>query len=256
MRTMRSITHNVLLLALVAGCQTPQYGKEEQLTLQSRTQPIWAVAPAVNLSGEPSVDPLLQADLVYQQIQAVHNVTVVPVNRVIEVYAALRIEKVESEEQAAIVCEQLGCDALLIPTVTAFDPYNPPKVGAAVQLITRPGSVYRRNVNARELSRRATPGFDESLPPHPNFIQVVGMYDSANGSVRDAVLNYAKGRNDPVGPLGSKEYFVNMDRYCGFVYHSLIADLIREAAKREADDRADSNHPAVSQRATLTAPQG
>jgi hypothetical protein len=257
MRTMRSITYAGLLLALItSGCKPPEYGKEAQLTLQSRSQPIWAVAPAVNLSGETSVDPLLQADLVYQQMQAVQNVTVIPVNRVIEVYAALRIDKVQSEEQAAVVCEQLGCDALLIPTVTAFDPYNPPKVGAAVQLIARPGSRYRKNVDARELSRRATPGFDENLPPRPNFIQVVGMYDSANGTVHAAVLDYAKGRNDPTGPLGTKEYFVNMDRYCGFVYHSLIADLIREAAKREADDRADSNPPAISQRATLTAPQG
>src|SRR5947209_15035310 len=122
MRTMRSIIYAGLLLSLItSGCKPPEYGKEAQLTLQSRSQPIWAIAPAVNLSGETSVDPLLQADLVYQQMQAVQNVTVIPVNRVIEVYAALRIDKVQSEEQAAVVCEQLGCDALLIPTVTAFD---------------------------------------------------------------------------------------------------------------------------------------
>ena len=36
-----------------------------------------------------------------------------------------------------------------------------------------------------------------------------------------------RGRNDPLGPLGPKEYFVSMDRYCGFVYHELLADLLR-----------------------------
>ena len=80
------------------------------------------------------------------------------------------------------------------------------------------------------------------------------MYDAANGSVRDAVLDYAKGRNDPVGPLGSKEYFVNMDSYCGFVYHALIADLVREAANREAESQVAQSPPASS--ATLTAPRG
>ena len=52
-------------------------------------------------------------------------------------------------------------------------------------------------------------------------------FDAANGSVRERVLNYASGRNDPKGPLGPKEYFVSMDRYCGFVYHELLVDLLR-----------------------------
>ena len=78
---------------------------------------------------------------------------------------------------------------------------------------------------------------------------------AANGSVREAVLTYAKGRNDPLGPLGSKEYLVNMDRYCGFVYHALITDLIREAANRDAETAPTQSRPAVTQSA-LTAPQG
>ena len=68
-----------------------------------------------------------------------HGLTVVPVNRVAEVYASLRIEKVQSAEQAAIVCDLLGCDALVVPTMTAYDPYNPPKMGASLQVFRRPG---------------------------------------------------------------------------------------------------------------------
>lgn len=255
MRPMRSIITGLVALALLSGCKTAPYGREQQLTLQTRIAPIWAIAPAVNLSGESNVDPLLQADLLYQQLQAVNNITVIPVNRVVEVYAALRIDKVQSEAQAAIVCEQLGCDALVIPTITAFDPYNPPKVGAAIQLIARPGRAQMKNVDVRELTRQATPAVNEALPHRPQFIQVVGMYDAANGSVRQAVLDYTKGRHEPLGPLGSKEYFVNMDRYCGFVYHALIADLIRQAANREAEDRSMNDRPAITQ-STLTAPQG
>src|ERR1019366_8261217 len=114
---MRSIKNHltVAALALLAGCLAPQYGRGQQLTLLNRVRPVWAIAPAVNLSGQPQVDPLLQADLLYQQLQAVNNITVIPVDRVIQVYAALRIDKIQSEEQAAVVCEQLGCDALLIP---------------------------------------------------------------------------------------------------------------------------------------------
>jgi hypothetical protein len=52
------------------------------------------------------------------------------------------------------------------------------------------------------------------------------MFDAANGSVRDALHAYAAGRNDPLGPMGAKEYLASMDRYCGFVYHELIGQLV------------------------------
>src|SRR5438270_3549368 len=121
----------VVLLVVAAslpGCsgQKP-YGVETELYLPAKKRQVWAVAPVINLSGQKDVDPLLQADLVFAQLQQVHGLTVVPVNRVVEVYAGLRIEKVQTPEQAALVCDLLGCDALVVPTVTEFDPYNPPK---------------------------------------------------------------------------------------------------------------------------------
>ena len=54
---------------------------------------VWAIAPVINLSGQKAVDPILQADLVYQQMQQVHGLTLVPVNRVVEVMAGLEDRK-------------------------------------------------------------------------------------------------------------------------------------------------------------------
>ncbi len=233
MRSIRFCAAAVLLAGVVSCVTTPPYGQEKPLALSSRSHPLWAIAPALNLSGQ-QVDPLLQADLLYAQLQTVNNITVIPVNRVVAVYEALRIEKVETEKQAIIVCQQLGCDGLIVPTITAYDPYNPPKFGVALQLLGNTGNVAQPHLDARLLVRQATPSQTETLPPHPDFIQVVGMYDAANGSVHAAVLSYAAGRNDPVGPLGPKEYFVNMDRYCGFAYHELIVDLLHEVQSREA----------------------
>ncbi len=228
MRQMRSISVGAaaVALCLASGCVQPKYGYENQQTFYGGEHPVWAVAPAINLSGERNVDPVLQADLVFQQLQAVNNVTVIPVDRVVQVYAALRIEKVQSPEQAALVCEQLGCDALVVPTITIYDPYNPPKLSASLALLTRNPVANAPHVDARQLAREATPSEDQTLPRHPPFVQVVGMYDSVNGSVHAAVLAYAAGRNDPAQPLGPDEYFVNMDRYCGFVYHTLIGQLL------------------------------
>ena len=59
------------------------------------------------------------------------------------------------------------------------------------------------------------------------------MFDAANGSVREDLASYVEGRHEPLGPLGAKEYFVSMERYCGFVYHELIAQLLRERRQQK-----------------------
>jgi hypothetical protein len=236
MKRVRSIAGYCLVgaVALSGGCaeKPPEYGREFVLSLPPQRREVWAVAPAINLSGQREVDPLLQADLLYQQVQQVRGLTVVPVNRVAEVYAGLGVEQVQSAEQAALVCDLLGCDALLVPTVTAFDPYDPPKLGASLHLFAKPGNFARpANVDPRELVRRAAPPRDESMPAAQNaeFLQAVGMFDAANGTTRDALFAYAAGRHDPVGPMGPREYLASMDRYCGFVYAQLTADLLRQA---------------------------
>jgi len=136
----RCIVVSFATLAVVGGCSqhVPQYGTERQLTLWTARRQVWAIAPAVNLSGQNNVDPLLQADLVYEQLQAVRGLTVIPVNRVAQVYASLKLEKVDTAEQAAVVCDLLGCDGLIVPTVTDFDPYSPPKFGGSLQLFGKP----------------------------------------------------------------------------------------------------------------------
>ena len=229
----RTLRLSLLGLALVAaGCEhpAPKYGTELQSELKTKRRQTWAIAPAVNLSGQRHVDPILQADLVYGQMQQVKGLAVIPVNRVAEVYAAMRIEQVRSEDQAAAVCEMLGCDALVVPTVTAYDPYDPPKMGASLQLLPRiPSGTKAIPIDVRRLRRTAGAEDMEvaAMPKAPETVQTVGMFDAANGSTREAVAQYAAGRFDPVGPYGEKEYFVSMDRYCGFVYHELIVGLLR-----------------------------
>lgn len=225
----------LLVSGLLPGCEHARpYGVEHVLLLPGRKQ-VWAVGPAVNLSGQREVDPLLQSDLVYQQLQEVRGLTVIPVNRVIEVYVGLKIEQVQSKEQAMLVCEALGCDGLIIPTVTAYDPYDPPKFGGALQLFRRSDNhAMMPNVDPRALAQAAAPTPFEPLPVDAGFVQAVGMYDAANGTVREALWGYAQGRHDPVGPMGQREYLQSMDRYVGFAYHTLVEDLLRTVSRPRA----------------------
>jgi hypothetical protein len=224
----------ILFLSALTGCskENKPYGREQLLFLPGKVKATWAVAPAQNLSGQSEIDPLLQADLVYSQLQQVHGLTVIPVNRVVEVFVSLRIDKIQTPEQAALVCDLLGADAVVIPTVTLYDPYNPPKFGASLLLMSRPGAFVKgQNLDTHKLSRSPTTP-DGPVVVDADTVQATGMFDAANGTTRAMVNEYAEGRHAPAGPMGPNEYFESMDRYCSFVYFTLIDDLLRSPKLR------------------------
>ena len=164
------------------------YANESQLYLPGTRQQVWAVCATQDLSGQKAVDPLLQSDMVFAELQQVHGLAVIPVNRVVEVYSAMRLEKVQNEQQARAICQALGCDGLVVPTVTAYDPYDPPMMGASLLVFCLPGAFgSQRLVDPHTLVR--SPRGSAEVPESVNLsgsIQVVGMYDSRDGSVRRA----------------------------------------------------------------------
>jgi hypothetical protein len=217
-------------LGLCSGCAAwhdKPYGDEDQLSIPGDHRQVWAIAPAINISGQGQIDPLLQSDLVYQELQKVHGVTVIPVDRVVEVYVSLKIDKIQNERQAYDICQALGCDGLVVPTVTAYDPYDPPKFGASLQLFTKPGTFAKMPLlDPRALERAATTVSLPKMPETHNMAQVVEIYDAADGTVRDQVSAYSQGRTDPNGPLGAEEITLSMDRFCAFGYHELLNELL------------------------------
>lgn len=236
----------VLALASLAaiGCapKEPEYGVERRLRLPGDVEQVWAVAPAVNLSGQRGIDPLLQADLVFKQLQAIRGVRAIPVNRTAAAYVSLQIDRIETPEQAQLVSEILGCDGVVVPTVTLFDPYDPPKMAASLQLFARDGATMRLQggLGMDAVQTLARSGREQMTLPAPEaaegeFVQEAGVFDAAHGSTRDALGEYAAGRSDPQGPAaGIRAYLLNMDLYAGFVYHELLHDLMLSLRERSA----------------------
>lgn len=213
---------------LLAGCESPppEYGREDIIFSPRYAPRSFAVAPAINLSGQRQPDALLQADLLFTELQQVRGITVVPVNRVVQAYAGLGIRQVESPEQAAEVCDAIGVDALIVPTITAFDPYDPPKLGASLQTFVRKSRSREGQVNVRELGRDPTERV-QSMPKNADFIQAAKLFDAAAGTTRVRVSEYARGRVDPTSALGEREFYMSMDRYASFVWHELIEETLR-----------------------------
>ena len=159
-------------------------------------------------------------------------------NRVAEVYASLRIEQVQSAEQAALVCELLGCDALVVPTVTAYDPYNPPKFGASLQLFRKPAGYGRpEHVDPRELSRAPRAGAERVAAARRPDVRAGGRHVRRRQRLgpRRRCSATPRAATTRSGRWAPKSISSSMDRYCGFVYHELIGELL-ESAMREDDD--------------------
>lgn len=224
---MRAVA-SILLVLLVAGCAgKPRYPTERIQYAPPGFARTIAVAPVVNLSGQRSVDPILQADLVFQELQKVTGLTVIPVNRTAEAMIGLGISSIDSPAQAQLVCQALGVEAVVVGTITLFDPYDPPRVGASLQMMRSGLAGQSPAIDVASLRRRAAETQVEPTPANADFIQVVGMFDASDGSVRERVSRFSRGRTDPAGPLGEREVYLSSDRYAAFVWHELIGSMLR-----------------------------
>jgi hypothetical protein len=127
----------------------------------------------------------------------------------------------------------LEVDGLLVGTITGWDPYDPPKIGAAVQLYRRRVPTAAGRTDPRKLSRAATP--DELPVPEgaePPVSEVAHYFDAANGTTRRLLRNYAHGRAPTDRPAGWRRYLLDMDLYGRFVSHELMRRMLKAEWQR------------------------
>jgi hypothetical protein len=252
-RAARALALAAVLVA--GGCAADdRYGVEERIALPVTQTQVWAVAPADNVSGVAGVDPLLQADLLFTKLQAVEGVRALPVNRVAEAMLLLGIDRIRTPEEAAMVREAVGADAIVLTTITFFDPYDPPTVGAALTVYPRTGSLQPVSMPGaeavRDLTRIATAvqlDTGDALTAG-NPVQVAGVFDARDGSVRQAARAYASGRFDPDQAAGAEGVFLVMDQYAGFAYHALLAEVAEQVSQRQTAQVASAERRSVKAR--------
>ena len=228
----------VALLSLLALCGCDSAPKDRPLAPPnvlvapydtSRGEVLWAVAPLRNESGTTQVDPLAMTDKVILAVEEVRGIRCLPLNRVIEAMRALEIPIVRSPEDARRLSAALGADGVIVGSVTAYDPYNPPKVGLALALFSRsvsPGS--DRPLDTRALSSSPTdPTSSGSWSGSRPDTVVSELLDGANHQVLMDVRAYAQGRHDDRSALGWEVYLASMDRYSQFAAHRAVDRLIQ-----------------------------
>ena len=216
---------------LLSGC-TARLKRPTSLAAPYQEQQLWAVLPFANESGVSIIDPYNMADLFTQELQQVQGIDTVPVNRVILAMRQLGMQGASSAAHVRQLANVLDVDGIVIGTITAYDPYPPVKLGAAVQLFQT--SRNRRDTfDPRELTRspRGTASPDDLVPNGP-VAQAAGVFDAANHKTLAWLKHYSAGRSEPKGAFGRDIYLVSMDSYTQFVSFRLIHDLLQSEQAR------------------------
>ena len=219
----------VVCVVLAGGCR---YQKPTNLSSPwLPRQQVWAVAPLANESGVSTVDRLAVTDALVLEASSIEGVDVLPLNRTLETMLALEIglDGIPTLEEYQILLETLGADAILVGTVIAFDPYQPLRLGASIQLI-QPDQASRQSADPRSLSMTLGGHAPAAQPAPSPLLQASGIYDAENHGVLMALEQYAAGRSThELARSGVGLYLLDMDEYSEFVFHQLLARLTSEA---------------------------
>jgi hypothetical protein len=172
-----------------------------------------AIAPAINLSGSRDFDPLAVSDALYAELQQIPGLNVLPLNRTLFAMRQLGIKSLNDPAQVQKIAESLGAQGLIVPAVTAYDPYNPPVVGMILQMYTvqEPGHV--------EANSAAT----ASRQP---VSQAEAVFNATNQSVLRELRDFAQGRTQYDSALQDQKYLMDSDLYMRFVCHAMSRRLM------------------------------
>jgi hypothetical protein len=220
------VLHVVRILAIAFFCAVALVGCDDmfeekkpkptpvEYTLMSPYKGVHnlAVAPAINLSGNRDFDVLTVSDALFEELQQVGGFNVLPLNKTLAAMRRLQIQAIDSSLTAQKLAEFLEVDCLVIPSVTAYDPYNPPKMGMILQLYT---------------PRRLAPGSESVVvSDHQPVSQVAAVFNASNQTVLRELRDFSQGRTQYDSALQDERFLMDADAYTRFVCHAMVRRMI------------------------------
>lgn len=210
---------------------------------------LWAVIPLANETGTEVFDPLIVSDKLVAAVEEVEGVRAVPLNRTLAAMRALGFKGVRDPGQVRQLAAVMGVDGIIVGTITAYDPYDPPTIGLSLALYARSqamgGSFGPDQIDPRTLT--ASP-VDTHARPNARLGDRPAAVVSANLNARDhnvlaAVRDYAEGRHDPISAMGWRRYTASMDLYTQFATQHLVAALVEQEQQRLAPLVVETDKP-------------
>lgn len=207
-----------------------------------------AVAPAINLSGTRDFDPLVVSDILYAEMQQVEGLNVLPLNKTLLAMQRLGIRSIDDPKAAQKLAEYLGADGLVIPAITAYDPYNPPMVGMILQMYTPAGVAAAEAAPVKPPVVETNPdrptiaadiaGPSANAQPDPSrqpVSQVSAVFNSTNQTVLKELAVFARGRTQYDSAMMDQKFLADADQYMRFVCHAMVRRLMDVERDRLSD---------------------
>lgn len=223
-------------LALLTGCVRGR-STAPPLVAPYEHRQLWAVAPLRNESGSLQADGVRFADQLARQLENAQGLDVLPVSRVLQAMDGLQLASVTTKVDALTLLKTLGVDALLVGTITDYDPYDPPKLGLAVELYLDPRATNGQpRLDPRELTRSPTDPYN--LPSQPQRTDqpvsvVSAFFDAADPAVRERLERYARDRGpEQERQRGWRLYRISIDLYSEFVSYLVSSRLLDVETQR------------------------
>ena len=226
------------LMLIAAGCsqRTELRIPEALVAPYSNVQGdvLWAVAPLANESGVSFVDTGMIADRIVSKIDEVRGLSCLPLNRTIAAMRARGMRAVTNPNEARALAEMMGVDGLIVGTITAYDPYDPPKLGIKLALFARNPGVETPQMDPMRLQIAYTDyhrAIAQQYLSRP-VATVSEHFDGANHAVKTELRRYAEGRCEPESALGWKSLLQSMDLYTQFAAYAAVSRLIDQERLR------------------------
>lgn len=233
----------VIAAVSLAACQSPPELVPPEVTVSpyplSLGEPVLAIAPLRNESGTSFADALAVSDALAARAAEVRGLSALPVNRTIAAMRALGIDEIRSVAQARAVAATVGADAIIVGSVTAYDPYDPPTLGLTLGLYAaRPGSLTpgpdRGGVDVARLERSASDQTPAAAAPDRPLSVISELLDAHSHEVQMNVRRYAEGRTPGFSALGWKRYLASAPLYTDFAAWWALSRLMQEERLRLA----------------------
>jgi len=233
-------------VALATGCETYRKPSVDRLQSPYDRPRVFAVAPLRNESGSIHADGVTMADHLAYQIENATGIHTVPVNRVLAAMEGLGAGSINNPQQAVAIMSVLKVDGLIAGTITAYDPYDPPKLGVAVELFTTDRIDPLSGDAIRNLSTAESSTQVGILPPLPQYpiTRASGHFDAADPRTKELMRLYAANRGAEQYKHESwRRYRISMDLYSEFVAYAISRALLdAERQRLLAIEQAQQRH--------------
>lgn len=221
----------LMVIAIAPGCATRDQ-LHRPTTIMARHSAVLAVGPMFNESGVsiPADQVASVSDKLVTAINGVEGWSSVPFNRTLQAMKQLGLDSIRTDAEARTLCEVIGVDGILVGTVTAWNPYDPPRFGANLLLVPAsdeatsavdPSTLYGRTGDSEAAA-------DSRSAAAMSPIAITVDLDAVDHAVRADLRRYAKSHLDVTGGFDPPEryYLMVYARWLEFAADMVVRDLV------------------------------